>query len=149
MDLTTTILADTNHNSWPGLWSRNSKFRLQASKFFGSGSRTIWFKKHCFVCIIRLPTDYPCGSGTQITGSGSTNCSWLYNPHCSEGLIRSSVMIRENLSVGWDGGGFTDLCLFYYYLWWLSTSPSMYRIVTLLPTNRCQAKILTYYCLSV
>jgi len=52
-------------HQWPllkaGLWSRYSNFRLRlqlrASKFFGSGSRTIWSKKqkkHGIICIIRL-----------------------------------------------------------------------------------------------
>jgi len=50
----------------PGLWSRNSNFglRLQllASKFFGSGSRTIWSNEnYCFICTTHWPNKLSVG----------------------------------------------------------------------------------------
>ena len=57
------------------------RLQFQHLKAFGSGSRTIWskksLKKHCIICISRLPHKPSPWTGTQISCFGSTiqNCS--------------------------------------------------------------------------
>jgi len=61
-----------------GSGTQKFRLRLQHTEVLGAGPRTVWSilkaeLNHCIICTPRLPNKLcVCGTGTQVSGSGST-----------------------------------------------------------------------------